>query len=163
MTCATSAHMASPSVQKRRFSVGCSQRYQPTQSATLCKKAQAYRFEALHKIYFYDAWRQEPLLNAPGSDLVLPPEEGLLIQGCYWPKQTEGSPIQIESDANTEDAEGQATSLQSPGATDAAMETSETDTAISVSSEEDAHAVPGTPSEEECSQMDDCEGVTDDE
>ena len=71
----------------RRFR--CSQRYQPTQSATQGKKAQAYRFEALRKIYFYDAWRQEPLLNAPGSDLVLPPEAGLLVHGRYWPTQTD--------------------------------------------------------------------------
>lgn len=40
-------------------------------------------FEALHKMYFHDAWRLEPILNAEGSDLVPPPREGLLTQGCY--------------------------------------------------------------------------------
>ena len=33
-------------------------------------------FEALHRVYFYDAWRVQPVLDAPESDLVLPPKSG---------------------------------------------------------------------------------------
>ena len=49
---------------------------QPAQDDT------TYRF-ALRKMYFYDAWRLEPILDTQGSDLVLPRREGLLTQGCY--------------------------------------------------------------------------------
>ena len=62
----------------RRCSVGCSKRYQPRSGAETSRKAQDYSFEALHRIYFYDAWRPEPVLDAPGSELVLPPAAGLL-------------------------------------------------------------------------------------
>ena len=34
------------------------------------RKAQDYTFEALHRVYFYDAWRTQPVLSAPESDLV---------------------------------------------------------------------------------------------
>ena len=54
--------------------------------------------------------RQEPVLNAPGSDLVLPPEAGLLIQGCYWPTQQNRTTVLAVLDAETE-AEQPATTL----------------------------------------------------
>ena len=57
----------------QRCSVGCYQRYQPTLNTAEQRKAQDYTFEALHRVYFYDAWRAQPVLNAPGSELVLPP------------------------------------------------------------------------------------------
>ena len=41
----------------RRCSVGCSKRYQPQSGAEPNRKAQDYCFEALHRIYFEDAWR----------------------------------------------------------------------------------------------------------
>ena len=70
----------------QRCSVGCYQRYQPTLNTAEQRKAQDYTFEALHRVYFYDAWRAQPVLNAPGSELVLPPQPGLLVHGCFWPQ-----------------------------------------------------------------------------
>ena len=80
-----------------------------------------YCFEALRRIYFYDAWRQEPLLDAPDSDLVLPPEAGLLIQGCYWPSQQTSAEVLAVSDAETEEADHPTASLPAPEATDVTM------------------------------------------
>ena len=60
----------------QRCSLGCSLRYQPTPNTAEERKAQDYTFEALHRAYFYDAWRAQPVLDAPGSDLVLPPQPG---------------------------------------------------------------------------------------
>ena len=34
------------------------------------RTAQDYTFEALHRIYFYDAWRTQAVLGAPESDLA---------------------------------------------------------------------------------------------
>lgn len=48
----------------RRCSVGYSKRYQPQSVAEQDRKAQAYSFEALHKIYFYDAWSQSRKLSS---------------------------------------------------------------------------------------------------
>ena len=56
----------------RRCSVGSSLRYQPTPSMREQRSAQDYAFEALHRVYFYDAWRAQPVLDAIGSDLILP-------------------------------------------------------------------------------------------
>ena len=70
--------------------------------------------QAMHRIYFYDAWRQEPVLDAPGSDLALPPEAGLLIQGCYWPSQQAGTEVLAVSDAETEVADHPTDTLPSP-------------------------------------------------
>ena len=63
----------------QRCSVGSSLRYQPTPKTAEQRRAQDYTFEALHRVYFYDAWRVQPILNAPGSELVLPPQPGLLV------------------------------------------------------------------------------------
>ena len=70
----------------QRCSVDCSQRYQPTLNAAEQRKAQDYTFEALHCVYFYDAWRAQPVLDALGSELVLPLQAGLLVHGCFWPQ-----------------------------------------------------------------------------
>ena len=44
----------------QRCSVGNSLRYQPTPSTREQRSAQDYTFEALHRVYFYDAWRVQP-------------------------------------------------------------------------------------------------------
>ena len=54
----------------------------PAHGESTCKKMQDCRFEALHKIYFYDAWRSDPILNAEGSDLLLPPEKAFFGGGA---------------------------------------------------------------------------------
>ena len=41
----------------QRCSVGSSLRYQPSPSTREQRSAQGYTFEALHRVYFYDAWR----------------------------------------------------------------------------------------------------------
>ena len=51
----------------RRSSVGSSKRYQPKSGAEANSKAQDYIFGALHRVYFYDAWRPDPVLDVPGS------------------------------------------------------------------------------------------------
>ena len=56
----------------------------PAHGESTCKKMQDCRFEALHKIYFYDAWRSEPELDREDSSLLLPPAPGMLQHGCYW-------------------------------------------------------------------------------
>ena len=67
-----------------RFTVGSTIRYPPGQAADAANKAKGYQFEALRKIYFYDAWRCQPELNKANSLLHLPPAPGLLQNGCYW-------------------------------------------------------------------------------
>ena len=66
-----------------RFTVGSAVRYPPGKS-DVANKARLYQFEALHKIYFYDAWRNEPIPNRENSSLLLPPAPGMLQDGCYW-------------------------------------------------------------------------------
>ena len=66
-----------------RFTVGSAIRYPPGRSDA-ANKVRLYQFEALHKIYFYDAWRSEPILNRDNSPLLLPPAPGMLKDGCYW-------------------------------------------------------------------------------
>ena len=66
-----------------RFTVGSAVRYPPGRSDA-ANKARLYQFEALRKIYFYDAWRSEPILNRDNSPLLLPPAPGMLQDGCYW-------------------------------------------------------------------------------
>ena len=80
-----------------RFSVGSTSRYPPGQEADAAHKAKKYQFEALHKIYFYDAWRSQPELGTRGSDLHLPPQPGLLQAGCYWPQQSPAPAIDVSS------------------------------------------------------------------
>ena len=83
--------------------------------------AQDYSFEALHRIYFCDAWRPEPVLGAPGSELVLPPEAGLLVHGCYWPQPRDADDILSVSEVETVDAENPHHPPNSPETTDATM------------------------------------------
>ena len=88
-----------------QYSVGCSQRYQPTLNTAEQRKAQDYTFEALHRVYFYDAWRVQPVLDAPESELVLPPQPGLLVHGCYWPQPSATPDVLSVSDRATEEEE----------------------------------------------------------
>ena len=110
----------------RRCSVGCSRRYQPKPDAGEHRKAQDYTFEALHHVYFYDAWRPEPVLDVPGSELVLPPKAGLLVHGCYWPQPGATDDILSVSDAETETADNPCQSPASPATADATMAAEET-------------------------------------
>ena len=115
----------------RRCSVGCSQRNQPTPNTAEHRKAQDHTFEALHRVYCFDAWRPEPVLDVPGSELILPPKAGLLVHGCYWP--TPGTPEDVlsVSDAETEAADQPCQSPASPVATDATMAAEEASNLVS--------------------------------
>ena len=75
-----------------RFTVGHSSRYPPGQAEDVANRAREYHFEALHKIYFYDAWPSQPELNKNDSLLHLPPSPGLLQSGCYWRLEPETPP-----------------------------------------------------------------------
>ena len=108
----------------QRCSVGSSLRYQPTPSTREQRSAQDYTFEALHRVYFYDAWRVQPVLDAPESDLVLPPQPGLLVHACYWPRPSLTPDVLSVSDRDPEKEEHEVQegqSLSSLAATDAAM------------------------------------------
>ena len=108
----------------QRCSVGSSLRYQPTPSAREQRSAQDYTFEALHRVYFYDAWRVQPVLDDPESDLVLPPKPGLLEHGCYWPRPNQTPEILSISDrdpGNEEQAMREGESPTSLAVTDADM------------------------------------------
>ena len=74
-----------------RFSVGSGVRYAFGQASDAANKAKEYSFESLHKIYFYDAWRWRSELDQPDSPLRLPPQPGLLQNGCYWPRLPRGN------------------------------------------------------------------------
>ena len=108
----------------QRCSVGSSLRYQPTPSAREQRSAQDYTFEALHRVYFYDAWRVQPVLDDPESDLVLPPKRGLLERGCYWPRPNQTPEVLSISDRdpdNEEQAMREGESPTSLAVTDADM------------------------------------------
>ena len=111
--------------------------YQPTPCTGEQRSAQDYTFEALHRVYFYDAWKVQPVLDAPGSELVLPPQPGLLVHGCCWPQPSATPDVLSVSDRATEEEEhgvqaGQP--LSSPAATDATMADEEASEAVSVHS-----------------------------
>ena len=116
----------------QRCSVRCSQRYQPTPNTAEHRKAQDYTFEALHRVYFYDAWKPEPVLDVPGSELVLPPKAGLLVHGCYWPQPGTPEDVLSVSDADTEAADQPCQSPASPVTTDATMAAEEASNLVSV-------------------------------
>ena len=116
----------------QRCSVGCSQRYQPTPNTAEHRKAQDYTFEALHRVYFYDAWRPQPVLDFPGSELVLPPKPGLLVQGCYSPQPSAPEDVLSVSDAETEAADQPCQSPASPETPDATMADEEASKLVSV-------------------------------
>ena len=129
----------------RRCSVGCSKRYQPKSGAETSRKAQDCSFEALHRVYFCDAWRPEPVLDAPGSELVLPPAAGLLVHGCYWPQPRIADDILSVSEVETEAAAHPRHPPASPETTDATMAAWEENSIVSVpSSPPDPSTLPSS-------------------
>ena len=124
------------------------QRYRAEQ-----RSAQDYTFEALHRVYFYDAWRVQPVLDAPGSELVLPPQPGLLVHGCYWPQPSATPDVLSVSDRDTEKEEHEVQEgqpLSSPAATDATMADEEANEAVSVhSSSSESPTIPSTEQPED--------------
>ena len=149
----------------QRCSVGSSLRYQPTPCTGEQRSAQDYTFEALHRVYFYDAWRVQPVLDAPGSELVLPPQPGLLVHGCCWPQPSTTPDVLSVSDRVTEEEErgvqaGQP--LSSPAATDATMADEEASEAVSVhSSSSESPTMPSAVQpEEDDAHMEDSDSAT---
>ena len=125
----------------QRCSVGNSQRYQPSMNAVEQRTAQDYTFEALHRIYFYDAWRTQPVLGAPESDLVLLPHPGLLTQGCYWPPRNIEEEVLSVSDVAVKTDDQACQTPTSPEAADAVMTDEEANDIVSVLS---SSTVPST-------------------
>ena len=149
----------------QRCSVGSSLRYQPTPCTGEQRSAPDYTFEALHRVYFYDAWRVQPVLDAPGSELVLPPQPGLLVHGCYWPQPSTTPDVLSVSDRVTEEEErgvqaGQP--LPSPAATDATMADKEASEAVSVhSSSSESPTMPSAVQpEEDDARVEDSDSAT---
>ena len=137
----------------QRCSVGSSLRYQPTPSAREQRSAQDYTFEALHRVYFYDAWRVQPVLDAPESDLVLPPKPGLLEHGCYWPRPNQTPEVLSISDRDPDKEEQEVQEGESPtslAVTDAAMAEEDANEAVSIhSSSSESPTIPSTEHPEE--------------
>ena len=143
----------------QRCSVGCSQRYQPTLNTAEQRKAQDYTFEALHRVYFYDAWRAQPVLDAPGSELVLPPQPGLLVHGCFWPQLSASEDVLSVSDVATEAGDQARQTLTSPETADAIMADEEASDIVSVLSSPEPSTLPSTVLQEEAdSAMGDKDG-----
>ena len=116
-------------------------------------------------MYFYDAWRAQPVLDAPGSELVLPPQPGLLVHGCYWPQPSATPDVLSVSDRDTEKEEydvQEGQPLSSPAATDATMADEEANEAVSVhSSSSESPTIPSTEQpEEDDAHMEDGDSAT---
>ena len=125
----------------RRCSVGSSLRYQPTPSMREHRSAQDYAFEALRRVYFYDAWRAQPVLDAIGSDLILPSRPGLLVHGCYWPRQSLPPDVLSVSDRDPDNEEQEAREGHMPSSP------AETDDAMAEEATQDVVLVHSSPSE----------------
>ena len=150
----------------QRCSVGSSLRYQPTPSTREQRSAQDYTFEALRRVYFYDAWRVQPVLDAPESDLVLPPQPGLLEHGCYWPRPNSTPEVLSVSDRDPEKEEQEVQegqSLSSLAVTDAAMADEDANEAVSIhSSSSESPTIPSTeqPEDDDAHMADDASAST---
>ena len=150
----------------QRCSVGSSLRYQPTPSAREQRSAQDYTFEALRRVYFYDAWRVQPVLDAPESDLVLPPKPGLLEHGCYWPRPNLTPEVLSISDRDPDKEEQEVQEGESPtslAVTDAAMAEEDANEAVSIhSSSSESPTIPSTehPEEDDAHMADDASAST---
>ena len=140
----------------QRCSVGSSLRYQPTPSTREQRSAQDYTFEALHRVYFYDAWRVQPVLDAPESDLVLPPKPGLLEHGCYWPRPNQTPEVLSISDRDPNKEEQAVQEGESPtslAVTDANMAEEDANEAVSIhSSSSESPTIPSTEHPEEADE-----------
>ena len=150
----------------QRCSVGSSLRYQPTPNTREQRSAQDYTFEALHRVYFYDAWRVQPVLDAPESDLVLPPTPGLLEHGCYWPRPNQTPQVLSVSDRDPSKEEQSVQVGESPtslAVTDANMAEEDASDAVSIhSSSSESPTIPSTEHPEEADEhmADDAEAST---
>ena len=149
----------------RRCSVGSSLLYQPTPSMREHRSAQDYAFEALHRVYFHDAWRAQPVLDAIGSDLILPPQPGLLVHGCYWPRQSLPPDVLSVSDRDPDNEEQEAREghmPSSPAETDDAMAEEATQDVVLVhSSPSESPTIPSTEQpEDDAAHMDDTESAS---
>ena len=95
----------------------------------------------------------QPVLVAPESDLVLPPQPGLLVHGCYWPRPSLTPDVLSVSDRDPEKEEHEVQegqSLSSLAATDAAMADEDANEAVSVhSSSSESPTIPSTEQPEE--------------
>ena len=114
----------------------------------------------MHRVHFYDAWRAQPVLNAPGSELVLPPQPGLLAHGCYWPQPSAADDVLSVSDVATEEGDQAGQPPPSPETTDAIMADEEASETVSVhSSPSEPSTLPSAELQEETdSPMEDKEG-----
>ena len=133
----------------QRCSVGCSQRYQPTLNTAEQRKAQDYTFEALHRAYFYDAWRTQPVLGAPGR-VQTSPAAATWLQGCYWPQLSASEEVLSVSDVATEAGDQACQTPPSPETADAIMADEEASDIVSVlSSPSEPSTLPSTVLQEE--------------
>ena len=94
-----------------------------------------------NRVYFYDAWRAQPVLDAIGSDLILPSRPGLLVQGCYWPQQSLPPEVLSVSDRDPDNEEHEAQEGQMPSSP------AETDDAMAEEATQDVVLVHSSPSE----------------
>ena len=88
-----------------------------------------------HRVYFYDAWRVQPVLDAPESDLVLPPKPGLLEHGCCWPRPNQTPEVLSISDRDPDKEEQAMREGESPtflAVTDADMAEEDANEAVSI-------------------------------
>ena len=116
-------------------------------------------------MYFYDAWRAQPVLDAIGSDLILPPRPGLLEHGCYWPRQSLPPDVLSvsERDPDNEEQEAREGHIQSsPAETDDAMAEEATQEVVLVhSSPSESPTIPSTEQpEDDDAHMDDTESAS---
>ena len=95
----------------------------------------------------------QPILDAPESDLILPPRPGLLVHGCYWPRQSLTPDVLSVSDRDPDKEEQEAQeghSLSSLAETDAAMAEEDTQQPVSVhSSPPESPTIPSTEQPED--------------
>ena len=104
-------------------------------------------------MYFHDAWRAQPVLDATDSDLILPSRPGLLVHGCHWPRQSLPPNVLSVSDRDPDNEEHEAQEghlLSSPAETVAAMAEEATQEVVSVhSSPSESPTIPSTEQPEE--------------
>ena len=144
---------------RQRCSVGSSLRYQPTPSTRKQCSAQDFTFEALHRVYFYDAWRVQPVLDAPESDLVLQ-------HGCCWARPNLTPEVLSISGRDPDKEEQEVQEGQSStflAVTDAAMAEEDANEAVSIhSSSSESPTIPSTeqPEEDDARMADDASAST---
>ena len=104
-------------------------------------------------MYFYDAWRAQPVLDAIDCDLILPSRPGLLVHGCYWPRPSLPPDVLSVSEQDPDNEEHEAQEghlLSSPAETDAAMAEEATQDVVSVhSSPSESPTIPSTEQPED--------------